>query len=260
MIDIHKSFKKHQQTGYDIFNAKNQDYGNHFLNYTYEGAYHDLLRKWERIEKIMEKDKKIKFENETLQDTLIDLANYCYLTCIFLENKKENKIRKIEKNIKIELGGGRNPKPGYKNVDIIPEADFQCNLEFDNLPFENETINEIYTHHTFEHIENIIKVMNECWRVLKFGGKMIVVVPHLNCTLAWQDPTHKRYWNEESMKFFCGKYLKKYKLDYGIKCCFRLIKNKVTIPDNRPKYFKEIEFILEKDKEYLNKVDYNLIK
>jgi predicted SAM-dependent methyltransferase len=161
--------------------------------------------------------------------------------------------------LKIEIGGGRNPKEGYKNVDIIEEADYVCNLEHESLPFKDESVKKIYSHHAFEHIENTIFLMNECWRVLKWGGLLHIIVPHKDCTLAWQDPTHKVYWTEENMKFYCGDYLKKYSLDYGIAACFKQIKNKVTAPDNRPEYFKQIEFALVKSKEKFDNFDYDIL-
>jgi ubiquinone/menaquinone biosynthesis C-methylase UbiE len=158
--------------------------------------------------------------------------------------------------MKIDIGGGKNPKHGFKVVDIIPEADFCINLETESLPFEKESITEIYSNHTFEHIQNVIHLMNECWRVLEWEGKLEVIVPHKDCTLAWQDPTHVRFWTEENMKYFCGEYLKKHKLNYGIRCCFKMLKNEITAPDGRPEYFKQIHFVMIKDKNYAQEISY----
>ena len=87
-------------------------------------------------------------------------------------------------------------------------------------------------------------------------GTFHIYVPHKDCVLAWQDPTHKRYFVEESFKFFCGKYLKKYKLLYDIKCCFKTLEIKTVAPDNRPEYFREIRVLLGKDPNYIREVDY----
>jgi len=91
-----------------------------------------------------------------------------------------------------------------------------------SLPFDDCTVDEIRSEHTFEHItgDDLIFLMNECWRVMKWEKKMWIYVPEIWCDLAWQDPTHKNYFVESSFKFFCGEYLIKHKLDYGIKCIF----------------------------------------
>ena len=156
--------------------------------------------------------------------------------------------------MKLELGGGRKPKEGFKNLDIIKEADIVCDLELQRIPLADESVDEIYSNHTLEHIQNIIHVMNECWRVLRWGGMMEVKVPYYKSTIAWADPTHKRYWTEESIKYFCGEYLLKWELDYGIKCCFKLEQQEITAPDGRPEYFQELRFVLKKEKEHFAKL------
>lgn len=162
----------------------------------------------------------------------------------------------------IELGCGKNKKEGYVGIDISPnsDADHIVDLETDGLPFPNESVLQVYTSHTLEHISNLIHVMNECWRVLKWGGVMTIKVPHKDCPLAWQDPTHKRFFVPAFTKFFCGEYMAKYKHDYGIRCCFKEILNVVSYPDGRPEYFQEIEVQLLKDKEHYDSVDHDVIK
>ena len=158
--------------------------------------------------------------------------------------------------MKIDIGGGRNPREGYKCLDIIDEADFKCNIEHERFPFEDDSVEKFYSHHCLEHIDNISHVMNEVYRCLALGGTFSIYVPHKDCVLAWQDPTHKRYFVEESFKFFCGEYLKKYKLLYDIKCCFKKIEVETTAPDNRPEYFREIFALLQKDLRHVKIVNY----
>ena len=87
MMTTEEKFKEIIDRMYRLFEKKNTDYGDHFCQYTKQGAYMDLLRKWGRIEVIF-KNGEIKCEDETLEDTLIDLANYCVLTVILLEKEK----------------------------------------------------------------------------------------------------------------------------------------------------------------------------
>lgn len=158
--------------------------------------------------------------------------------------------------LKIDIGGGKNPKQGFQCLDIIEDADIQMDIEQDDLPFANHSVDEYYTNHTFEHIHNIIHVMNEVFRTLKEGGTIEIRVPHICSKIAWADPTHCRYWLEDSFKYFTGAYLEKYQLDYGIACCFKLLSMEVLAPDNRPEYFQEIRVILQKNKKYVQDIDY----
>lgn len=167
--------------------------------------------------------------------------------------------------MKIDIGGGNMGKEGYKTVDIVDTADYVCNLEIDRLPFEDNSVDEIFTHSTLEHIKNLTHVMNEMWRVLKWGGKLEIIVPHKDCAAAYQDPTHVRFFNTEVMKFYEGWYINKWKLKYSdlIKCAFKNLNTKVEIVRQTPRsheYFegdtphlKEITWKLEKSREYAAK-------
>lgn len=185
---------------------------------------------------------------------------------IYHEVMTTDGLKKFAEPISLELGCGKKKrKSWYTGIDKSPwvSADITMNFANTPLPFPNNSIDQIYTAHTFEHLtgEELIFVMNECFRVLKWvprnsnskypdRGKMWIHVPHMDCKLAWQDPTHKSYFNEESMKFFCGWYLIKHSLDYGISAIFydASKSNNITIDDpEKPEYCKMIEFLLLKD-------------
>lgn len=164
--------------------------------------------------------------------------------------------------VKLDIGGGLNKKEGYLCVDKrnAPGIDYVVDIEKQRLPFDDGTIEEIYSSHTLEHIENIIFVMNEFFRVIKWDGIIKIIVPDYRCMVAFQDPTHKRFWTPESMKYFCGEYLKKYSLDYGISCCFHLDSYDETVPlGKNPEYLTELHFVLSKRKQWIEKVSYPLL-
>jgi len=50
------------------------------------------------------------------------------------------------------------------------------NLE--KLPFEDESYDVVYSAFTFEHLENPKQVLGEAIRVLKIGGKLLIVAPN----------------------------------------------------------------------------------
>ena len=45
------------------------------------------------------------------------------------------------------------------------------------LPFEDETMDAILSFDVFEHVQDVERNLNECYRVLKTGGKLFVVFP-----------------------------------------------------------------------------------
>lgn len=83
--------------------------------------------------------------------------------------------------LRVQLGCGDQPKPGWINIDLFnPNADFALDLRED-LPFRDESIAFVYSEHLFEHFEyprDAKHLLSECWRVLKPGGVLSIVVPH----------------------------------------------------------------------------------
>ena len=73
--------------------AKNKDYGDSFgISIEKYGLISALTRisdKFNRIESLILKDDR-QVLDEKLEDTLLDLANYCIMTLIELKNNQEN--------------------------------------------------------------------------------------------------------------------------------------------------------------------------
>ena len=76
----------------EVHQRKNADYGNNFhKRYEKYGFLTALLRltdKMERLENIYEKGE-IQVKDESVEDTLLDLANYAVMTIVELRNKKK---------------------------------------------------------------------------------------------------------------------------------------------------------------------------
>lgn len=73
------------------------------------------------------------------------------------------------------------------------------------LPFPNDSIQSIISHHAFEHIgEGFMPLMDEVYRVLKPGGILRAITPLFPSTAAVEDPDHCRYFMEGTWEAFCG--------------------------------------------------------
>jgi len=117
---------------------------------------------------------------------------------------------------KLNLGCGENRQEGYIGVDKFktPVVDVEWDLEQYPYPFADGTIDEIFTSHYIEHHHDIRKFMNECWRILKSRGKMIIVAPYWSSVRATQDPTHVNFISESTFIYYNKAWREANRLDH----------------------------------------------
>lgn len=92
--------------------------------------------------------------------------------------------------------GGVTERLGADIESIGYEQDWDG--EVDALPFYDESVDEIWAVHFFEHIRNLVPLLRECERVMKTGAIMNIVVPYGAVHMAIHDVTHVRFFNEDS--------------------------------------------------------------
>ena len=106
--------------------------------------------------------------------------------------------------VRLDIGCGRSKLKGTMGVDIValPGVDVVADLG-GGLPFRDSSVDEIYTSHTLEHMDNFLGAMEELWRVCKPDGLVHIWVPHASCPfVTWIDPTHKRGLTIETFSYF----------------------------------------------------------
>ena len=105
--------------------------------------------------------------------------------------------------MKLHLGCGKIKKLGYINCDISPlvAPDLIVDLE-KKLPFNDNSVHEVYTRHTLEHIANFIPLMTELQRVCKKEAKINIIVPYFSHPSASQDPSHMRFFTWKTFDYF----------------------------------------------------------
>lgn len=74
------------------------------------------------------------------------------------------------------------------------------------LPFAEDALDRVYAIHFLEHVDDLLRVMNEIHRVLKPDGVLHVMVPNPRHVNALADPTHRRLFHRQTFKFFCRPY------------------------------------------------------
>lgn len=119
--------------------------------------------------------------------------------------------------MKLDIGGGYDPAPGYVNLDPRHGVGIMQRKVQDGIPLSDRSCTTIRASHVLEHIptEFRIAVMNECHRVLAPGGWFEVILPLFPTWQAMADPTHVSYWVRESFDYFTGE--KFARADYGIR-------------------------------------------
>lgn len=80
--------------------------------------------------------------------------------------------------MKLNLGSSRRNFEGFTSVDIREGADIQMDLNDPNWNFKDNSIEEIFSAHCFEHLVNPLRAIRECRRILKPGGKLTIIVPN----------------------------------------------------------------------------------
>lgn len=118
---------------------------------------------------------------------------------------------------RVHVGSGNDYLPGWLNVDVneLVQPDVIGDLSQSiGLPFVGETpqtgpidvqpasVDLIYASTALEQATDLPMLMSNCLAMLKTHGKLIVQVSHEQAMRAWQDPTHRRAFNEKTWLYF----------------------------------------------------------
>jgi hypothetical protein len=164
------------------------------------------------------------------------------------------------RSLKLDLGCGQNPKDGFEGVDIAGGKAVHV-MDLFKFPwsFESESVEEIHCSHFLEHVpareieerdiathgpswsgsnpdggttmkrrrdrflgqDMLFAFMDECYRILKPDCWMHVIVPSGRSNRAFQDPTHRRFFMQETFLYFAREWRKMNGLDhYRVSCNF----------------------------------------
>ncbi len=136
---------------------------------------------------------------------------------------------KIKKNVpfKGEVVGIDVAK--LKGVDIIHD------LNKFPWPIKNNEFDYVYASNILEHLNDIIKPLEELHRISKPNAIIKIIVPLFPGVWTFADPTHKSVFTYMSFNYF----EEKHGLNYYSNARFKIIKRKIRFH----KIFKFMEFI-----------------
>ena len=109
----------------------------------------------------------------------------------------------------LEIGSGKNYYVGKENEEVIhldkirlPHVEVVCDVNKEKLPFNADSFDCVYMDNVLHLLDDTIKIIEECYRVLKPGGKLIIKVPHYSSFNAYRDLLAKHHFTRFSMDYF----------------------------------------------------------
>jgi SAM-dependent methyltransferase len=124
--------------------------------------------------------------------------------------------RRAATGMRLNLGCGRDIRPGWVNVDTVPLPGVDVVTDFDSdpvFPFADGTVGYSEGVHVIEHLRAPLPFMAELWRVTRGGGHVVFRCPYGATDDADEDPTHVRRMFPGSWGYFSQPYY--HRCDYG---------------------------------------------
>ena len=146
---------------------------------------------------------------------------------------------------KLDIACGRKKREGFTGIDIapLPGVDIVHDLEVFPWPIDDDCVEVAIVTHYIEHTKDLMKFMNELYRIMKSGGVCMITAPYYNSIRAWQDPTHTRAISEATFSYFNAEWRKSRELEhYPIHCDFDAEFRYVYMPNWETRSDAEKEF------------------
>jgi SAM-dependent methyltransferase len=141
--------------------------------------------------------------------------------CEQLPWSKDAVRRCICVGMNLDVGSSDHPQKGFLGMDRreLPGVSFVWDVESPAeppswavhfgakampWPFPDGCVDKMLMSHLFEHIapSATLAVMDEVWRVMKFDGQLLMVLPHGDSYGYRQDPTHQNMCVEATFAYW----------------------------------------------------------
>ena len=120
--------------------------------------------------------------------------------------------------LRLNLGCGRDIRPGWVNIDCAPLPGVDHVVDFDGkpvLPFADDSVAYSEGSHVVEHLRDPLPFMAELWRVTEPGGRAVFRCPYGSTDDADEDPTHVRRMFPGSWGYFGQPHYWRASYSYG---------------------------------------------
>lgn len=132
----------------------------------------------------------------------------------------------MQNDIIIDLGCGRRKDPNSIGIDIVKleGVDIVADLN-KGIPLKDGTVDILVSFHFLEHVNDLLYIIEEIYRVVKPDGIVKIRVPYFNCFDAFTDPTHKNFFTERAFDYFADESI----LIWYSKAKFKILKKELII-------------------------------
>lgn len=108
--------------------------------------------------------------------------------------------------MRLELGCGRRPTPGYMHHDRIAHSahvDFAHDLNVTPWPWDDKSVTDLLALDVLEHLKiGVNEWLDECHRILEPNKTLTIRVPSWDNPVSYRDTTHQKVFQEESFYFW----------------------------------------------------------
>lgn len=104
----------------------------------------------------------------------------------------------------LDVGCGVNKYAGSVGIDrnSASAADVICDLDHFPYPFADRSFDGLRAIHVIEHVQDVMKTMEEFHRLVRPGGRVRIETPHYTDFSSFCDPTHRSHLNSYSFRYF----------------------------------------------------------
>ena len=108
--------------------------------------------------------------------------------------------------MKLELGCGKRPTPGYVHHDRTWHSghiDVAHDLDRLPWPWADGEVTELLALDVLEHLRlEVNEWLDECHRILASGGVLTMRLPAWDNPVSYRDSTHRKVFHEETFDFW----------------------------------------------------------
>ncbi len=88
-------------------------------------------------------------------------------------------------------------------IDVLKDFDIRdCDIEQDRFPFDDSSVDIVYSKSVLEHVSNADNFLSEIFRILKPGGLTVLMTPDWGTQykIFWDDYTHVKAWTRKGLQ------------------------------------------------------------
>lgn len=119
------------------------------------------------------------------------------------QKSAEVQLQRRQTPVWLDLGCGVVKQPPFIGLDRYPLPGVDVIADLDRpLPFRDDSVDLVFASHSLEHVNDLVPVMKEIYRVCRHGAQVCVVAPYYQQALNLANPYHKQVFNEHTPRFW----------------------------------------------------------